>query len=191
MKKIILISGSKRDGSLNTKLIQYAANILNDYDGIQSEIIDLSDYDMPIYDGDDEDNQGLPKTAAELKKKFQECDGFIMASPEYNGFFTPLLKNVIDWTSRPYGDENKDAKATYKGKIAAIAACSPGGLGGIRGLPHLRTLLSGIGVHVVPTQTSIGNATSAFDDNNQLKDGASKDMLLSQIDQFIDVVHKL
>lgn len=191
MKKVIIISGSTRQGSLNTKLAHCAYNILSQNNDINVEIVDLSNYDMPIYNGDMEEQNGLPEKAAQFKEKLQACDGFVMTSPEYNGFFSPLLKNAIDWASRPHGNQKQDEQPTYKGKIAAIAACSPGGLGGIRGLPHLRTLLSGIGVHVTPMQTSVGNGFQAFDDENNLTNDQTAQMFQAQMDEFVHVLTNL
>ncbi len=97
-----------------------------------------------------------------------EHDGLLIASPEYNSSITPLLKNTIDWVSRA-GDGQK-ALAAYEGKVAAVMSASPGRLGGLRGLVHLRSILSNIGVLVIPDQVAVGQAHMAFDDAGGLVD---------------------
>ena len=191
MKKIIVFAGSIRTESLNKKLALYATKLIKTHDNIDAQFIDLADYDMPIYNGDLEDANGLPEKAGAFKSLLEDCDGFFIASPEYNGFFTPLLKNTLDWATRPHNDDNKNDKEPFKGKIAALAACSPGPLGGLRGLPHLRTYLSGIGTHVIPMQTAVGNAMSNLDDNGVIQDNNLDAMFNAEIEQFIKAVKVL
>jgi chromate reductase len=95
-----------------------------------------------------------------------------------------LLKNVIDWVSRPDSDE-PDLEP-YKGKVAALLAASPGGLGGLRGLPALRQLLSGIGVLVVPQQLAVGGAGSVFDGNGGLADESWKPKIAAVVSSLIE-----
>ena len=95
-------------------------------------------------------------------------DGLLIASPEYNSSITPLLKNIIDWVSRPSNGEN--ALIAYQGKVAAIMSASPGRLGGLRGLVHLRSILSNIGVLVIPDQVAVGEAHRAFGSDGNLVD---------------------
>ena len=189
MAHILFFSGSIRKGSFNTKLAKAAYEMALKHDGITVELIDLADYPMPLMNEDLEKNEGMPAKAAEFKELLQKSDGFFIASPEYNGFFTPLLKNAIDWASRGHTDSAySNDSPTFQGKVAAIAGTSPGGLGGLRGLPHLRVLLSGIGTHVIPAQTAIGGANDAFDDKGHLTNDSHIKMLSGQIDQFIKTV---
>lgn len=111
---------------------------------------------------------GTPENASRLKEQFLGNSGLLIASPEYNSSITPLLKNVIDWVSRPV--EGGTRLAACQGKVAAIMSTSPGALGGLRGLVHVRSILSSIGVIVLPNQVSIPNAYDAFDEARQLKD---------------------
>ena len=124
---------------------------------------------LPLFDQDLESAQGLPAGAKQFKALLREHDGFLIASPEYNSSFTPLLKNAIDWASRA---ESKDEPplAAYRGKVAALLSASPGALGGLRGLVHLRALLGNIGVIVLPDQVAIGAAHEVFDDAGLIKD---------------------
>lgn len=189
MPKLLFLSGSTRKDSLNIKLANLAAKMAKDA-GADVTLIDLKDFDMPIYNGDLESENGLPESAKKLKKLFAEYDGFFIASPEYNSSFSPLLKNSLDWISRKENDE-EEALIAYKGKVAAIGAASPSWRGGLRGLVPLRMMLSNIGVFVTPTQTIISAAHKAFNDDGTLKDPMHTTMLKDTIDEFILTAEKL
>lgn len=170
--RILVFAGSAREDSFNKRLARLMAQRIDELGG-QATFVDLRDFPMPIYDGDLEAGEGLPEHASRLKRMFMEHQGLAIASPEYNGFITPLLKNTIDWVSRPDGDLG--ALEPYQHKVAAIVGASPGGLGGLRALPLLRQLLSNIGVTVLPDQLAVGGAGSAFHGDGSLADeGKSK-----------------
>lgn len=116
-------------------------------------LINLKDHPLPLFDQDLEDEHGLPAEAVALKKMFRSHDGFLIASPEYNGSYTAALKNLVDWLTRP--EPEHPGASCFRGKVAGLMSCSPGRLGGIRGLPSLRHLLSGIGTTVLPRQVAI------------------------------------
>ena len=165
--RILAFAGSARDGSFNKKLIRIAADGARDA-GAAVTLLDLRDYEMPIYDGDLEEGSGLPENAVRLRGIFAEHDGLLISAPEYNSSITPLLKNVIDWVSRPAGD---DAMLKYiAGKTAALVATAPGALGGLRGLVHVRQILGNIQVTVLPNQATVPGARSAFKEDGSLVD---------------------
>ena len=187
--KLIFFAGSARKESLNKKLAQAAANTASDI-GAEVTVIDLADYELPIYNGDFEDENGMPQAAIDLKELFSSHDGFLIASPEYNSSYSALLKNTIDWMTRPHmGDE--PFLMAFNGKVAALTAASPGGLGGLRGLAPLRVLLSNIGVHVIPTQMALSGAGKAFDADGNLSDDKQKSMLTKVVKQLTDTAEKL
>jgi len=95
-----------------------AASIARDAD-VEVALINLNDFDMPIYNGDIEAETGLPESAKRLKQLFVDYDGLFMASPEYNSSISPLLKNALDWNSRPH-TENEPSLWAYHGKVAAL-----------------------------------------------------------------------
>ena len=97
-----------------------------------------------------------------------EHDGFLIASPEYNASVTPVLKNAIDWASRPI--KGKGTPSPFKGKVAALMSASPGSLGGLRGLSHLRAILENLGVLVIPEQVAVPSSHKAFDEDGSLKE---------------------
>jgi len=165
--RILAFAGSTRKESFNVRLIHIAAEGARSA-GADVTLLNLSDYPLPLFDQDLEQEQGMPENAAKVKQLFLDHDGLLIASPEYNSSITPLLKNTIDWVSRPA--EGESPLAAYRGKVAALMAASPGGLGGLRGLVHVRSILSSIGVIVLPDQIAVSRAFEAFDDEGQLKD---------------------
>ena len=186
MAKLLFLSGSTRQDSYNKKLAQFGAKIAAQT-GVTAKFINLLDYPMPIYNGDDEDAFGLPENAKKLKQLFIEHDGFFIASPEYNSSMSALLKNSLDWISRTH-EENEASLAAFSGKVAAISAASPGGLGGLRGLVPLRMMLGNIGVHVIPNQVAIVSAFKAFSPEGELQDSTQHKMFEGVIQQLVEVV---
>jgi NAD(P)H-dependent FMN reductase len=164
--RILVFAGSARSASLNKRLAAVAARAAQAA-GAQATLLDLRDYELPLYDGDLE-QRGLPPKLAELKALFKAHHGLLLACPEYNGSITPLLKNTLDWVSRPAPGEKP--LECYEGKVAGLVAASPGALGGLRGLVHVRAILGGIRVLVVPEQAAIGGANKAFDEQGELVD---------------------
>lgn len=142
--------------------------------GAEVKIIELADYPMPLFSEDLEASDGMPVNALRFKQLLIEHDGFLIASPEYNSAFSPLLKNVIDWASRAQSKDEPPLLA-YKGKVASIMATSPGVLGGLRGLVFLRMLLGNIGVIVLPNQRAVGRAFDAFLDDGSLREQSEND----------------
>jgi chromate reductase len=164
--RALVFAGSIRTDSLHRKLARAAAEELRRR-GIEVTLADLRDYPMPLYDGDLEADKGLPESAREFRNLLASHDLFVIASPEYNGSFPALLKNTIDWTSRPAAPGERPV-ALYRGKTAALLAGSPGPGGGRRGLRHLRELLEMIGVTVVGEPVAIASAFSAFGPDGKL-----------------------
>ena len=156
--RILAFSGSCRQGSHNGRLLAAAAEQAQ-VQGAEVSVLDLGALDLPLYNADLESAAGLPAGALRLKEAIRSHDALLIASPEYNGFFTPLLKNAIDWASRP----QEGMPSPFAGKVAALLAASPGMLGGIRGLPAVRILLSNLGVLVIPAQLALPLAHEAFD----------------------------
>ncbi|MBT3701874.1 MAG: NAD(P)H-dependent oxidoreductase [Alphaproteobacteria bacterium] len=157
--KILMFSGSIRAASLNLRLITLAHEIAVEL-GHEVNLINLGDFDLPIYDGDQEDKDGLPDDVLRLKQMIAETDVLVISTPEYNGFFPGLLKNTLDWCSRAGG--GLDGRATYEGKKAIIMAASPGAGGGKRVLPRLVEQMEILRTEVV-AQVSVGNADEAID----------------------------
>ncbi len=160
--RLIIMTGSARRDSLN-RITALALKDAAERAGASTTWIEPSDYPLPLYDGDLEAAEGLPDAAARLQSVFAGHDGLLLAGPEYNGFFSPLVKNTFDWLSRPLpGDPGRSGTLHFRGKPAGIATASPGALGGIRSLQHTRQYLSNLGFLVVPDQLGIPFANKAF-----------------------------
>lgn len=189
MSKLLFLAGSARKESTNKKLAKLAADMAGKA-GADVTYIDLRDFEMPLYDGDLEAANGIPENAKKLKQLFIEHDGFFIASPEYNSSMSPLLKNSLDWISRPH-EENETPLVAYAGKVAALGSVAPGGLGGLRGLVPLRMMLGNIGVTVVPTQVAVSSGFQAFDEDGKLKDAGVAGMLSGVIEEFVKTANRL
>jgi chromate reductase len=165
--KILALAGSTREASFNKKLVRIAAAGARAA-GASVTMIDLRDLHLPLYDEDLETKDGLPGNARKLKDLMLSHQGFLISSPEYNSSISAVLKNTIDWASRPVPGEAP--LACFTGKTAAIMSASPGALGGLRGLVHVRSILGNINVLVMPDQVAVMNAHAAFTDDGKLKD---------------------
>jgi len=165
--RILAFAGSLRKDSFNARLVRVAATGAEQA-GAAVTTIDLRDHPLPLFDQDLEAAEGLPESGRRLKALFREHHGLLIASPEYNSSISAALKNAIDWISRPETDE--PPLSCFTGKVAGIMAASPGGLGGLRGLVHLRAILGNIQVTVVPHQVAVPAAHEAFGDDGTLSD---------------------
>src|SRR5436190_22942446 len=165
--KILAFAGSLRKDSHNKKLVQIAATAARNA-GAEVTYLDLRELLLPIYDADLEAQEGLPANARTLKELMLAHQGLLMSCPEYNSSVTAAWKNTIDWASRPAPGEGP--LAAFTGKVAAILSASPGALGGLRGLVHVRAILGNINVLVLPEQLAIARAHEAFNVDGTLKD---------------------
>lgn len=188
MPKILAFAGSARRDSFNKKLVAFAAEKAREA-GADVTVVDLADYPMPIYNGDYEEEHGYPGTSEKLYDMMKSHDGLLISCPEYNSSISPLLKNTIDWVSRPrQGDK---PLAAFTGKTAALLAASPGALGGLRGLVHVRSILGNIGVHVIPSQAAVSNAGQMFDDSGTLTDAKTADRVATVVQQLVETAGRL
>lgn len=167
--KLLVISGSARQGSYNGMLARLGARLAEEA-GARVTPVDLRALQLPVYDGDLEAAQGVPDGARTLLRLVHEHDGILLASPEYNSLPTPLLLNSFDWMSRlPAEDGLPGGTAVTAGKAAGIVAASPGGFGGVRALPIVRQYLqNNFGMLVVPEHFALAQAHTAFDAHGEL-----------------------
>ncbi len=166
--RILAFGGSLRRDSFNQKLVTIAAQGAREA-GAEVTLIALRDFPMPIFDQEIEDATGMPAEAKKLKQLFREHHGLLIASPEYNSSITAALKNAIDWVSRTETDDEPSLVA-FTGKTAVLCSASPGALGGLRGLVHVRAILGNIGVTVLPDQVAVSKAHEAFRPDGSLAD---------------------
>ncbi|MGH8551823.1 MAG: NADPH-dependent FMN reductase, partial [Methylococcales bacterium] len=135
---------------------------------VSVQVIQLRDFPMPLYDADLEAANGLPDTARQLKQLMLSHEGFLVASPEYNSSISAVLKNAIDWASRR--EDGEAPLACFKSKVVALLSASPGALGGLRGLVHVRAIFGNLGSLVIAEQFAVSSANLALDDQGGLKD---------------------
>ena len=169
MSKILAFGGSARKESYNHRLVQIAADGAREA-GADVTLISLREFPMPLFDEDFESENGKPEKAKELKQLMIEHDGFLISCPEYNSSITAVLKNAIDWVSRPDDGDAPGGLAAFQGKVVSLMSASPGGLGGLRGLVHVRAILGNIGCIVLPDQVAVSAAFKAFNDDGSLAD---------------------
>jgi chromate reductase, NAD(P)H dehydrogenase (quinone) len=167
MPRILAFAGSTRRESFNKKLVSIAAKGARDA-GAEVTLIDLKDFPLPLFDQDLEAEQGMPANGNQLKRLFIDHDGLLIASPEYNSSITAVLKNAIDWVSRPAPGE--PSLVAFRSKVAALMSASPGSLGGLRALVHVRSILGNIGVIVLPDQIAVAKAHEALGPDGSLID---------------------
>lgn len=168
--RILAFAGSTRTDSYNKRLVQIAARAAEGA-GAEVRVIDLRDFPLPLFD-EDLERVGTPEVATRLKALMVEHDGFLIASPEYNSSITAVLKNAIDWASRPAANEPR--LVAFQGKVASLMSTSPGALGGLYGLVQLRSILGNIGVIVLPDQIAMPRAFEAFQEDGTLKDAKTQ-----------------
>lgn len=188
--KILAFAGSTRIDSYNKKLVKIAATGAKAA-GAEVTYLDLRDLPLPLYDEDLEAQEGIPDNARTLKDLMISHQGFLIASPEYNSSLTAVLKNAIDWASRPYPNESPLALTAFTGKVATIMSASPGGLGGLRGLVHLRSILGNIKVLVLPDQIAVSKAYEAFNDDGKLKDPKQQESIEKLGEGLTKILFKL
>jgi chromate reductase len=188
-RKILAFAGSTRTDSYNKRLVKIAAAGARAA-GVEVTLIDLRDFPLPIFDGDLEARDGLPANGRKLKDLFLAHHGLLISAPEYNSSITAVLKNTIDWVSRPVPGEAP--LACFDGKAACLMSASPGALGGLRGLVHVRAILGNIKVLVLPDQIAISKANEAFNPDGSLKDPkqqAAVEGLGAQLARVITKLH--
>ncbi len=181
--KILAFSGSARRESLNRKLLAVAVQAARDAGG-EVTLVDLNEFELPLYHGDLEDAQGMPANATRLIEMITKHSALLIASPEYNSMFTPLLKNTIDWCTR--GDDNP-----FIGKVAAVVSASPGALGGARSMKLAQQLLLHLGCHVVPGAAILPHANKAFDPEGKLTDARALKSVQSLAKLLVETTRKM
>lgn len=178
--KILGIAGSLRQASYNRGTLRAAAKLAPE--GAEIEIFDIEG--IPGFNQDDEQNP--PEKVAELKRKIREADAILFVTPEYNYSIPGVLKNAIDWASRPYGDN------AFDGKPAAIMGASIGAIATARAQYHLRQIMVFLNMFPVnQPEVMIGNAAEKFDDEGNLTDEKTKDFIRQLLENLVDWTRRI
>jgi len=157
MAKLLGISGSLRTESVNSKLVREAARLY------AADSFDMADLNIPLFNGDDEDRDGLPDSVQTLVAQIEAADAVIISTPEYNAAITGVLKNALDWVSRA-------KPSPWAGKPVAVMSAAAGRAGGVRAQTMLRSCMTPFKVRLVAeSEVAIAGARSEFDDDERLK----------------------
>jgi NAD(P)H-dependent FMN reductase len=175
--KVLAFAASRRKGSFNRKLVELAAEHARAA-GAEVELVEFRAFDMPLYDGDADEELGLPVGALRLKEMIAAAAAVIIASPEYNYSISGGLKNAIDWVSRA-------RPMPWRGRSVYLCAASPSPMGGIRGLWQARIPLEGCGALVFPDMFALPSAGSAFDGDGRLHDALLAQRLEREVTGFV------
>ena len=189
--KLLIFAGSTRLNSFNRKLAHVAAELAR-AGGADVTHLELVDFDLPMYNADLEAH-GTPRDVMRLKQLLYEHPAWIICSPEYNGSYTALLKNTIDWASSPVkGDAAwQEGFKSFSGKVVGLLSASPGALGGLRSQSHLAPLLLNAQCWVAPKAFALSHASDAFDTQGQLLNDAHRINVQAVIDQVLFAAERL
>ncbi len=178
--RFLVFSASLRAESLNTRLAELAAACIEAHGGIVDRAF-MRDFDCASYNQDVQTREGFPAGAEALNERLQACDGFVIASPEYNASLPGLLKNAIDWVSRyqpqPFNELH-----------GLLLSASPSMVGGNRGLWALRMPFEHLGARVYPDMFSLAQAHKALDDAGRIVDPQLQQRFDSNLVSFMDLV---
>lgn len=178
--KILGIPGSLRKGSYNRKLIHFAQKVLPQ--GATMEIFDITG--IPPFSEDDENSP--PQKVTDFKAAIRRADAIVFATPEYNYSIPGVLKNAIDWASRPYGD------SAWLGKPAAIIGASIGRFGSARAQYHLRQVCVYLNMEVInQPEVMVGGASDLFDAQGNLTHESSRESLGELLKALVARTHLL
>ncbi|WP_116005537.1 MULTISPECIES: NADPH-dependent FMN reductase [unclassified Simplicispira] len=189
--KLLVFAGSTRQQSFNRRLAQVAADAARDA-GADTTLLELSDFDIPMYNADLE-ARGTPPDVLRLKQLLWEHPAWVICSPEYNGSYTALLKNTIDWASSPVkGDPAwQDGVKPFRGKVVGMLSASNGALGGLRSQSHLAPLLINLECWLAPRAFALGQAASAFDEHGALVQEAHRQRVRGVVEQVLWAADRL
>ena len=178
--RFLVFSGSLRVASFNSQLARLAASLITEHGGVV-DAATMADFDGPSFNQDLQEERGLPAGPAELCRRLEASDAFVIAAPEYNGSMSGVLKNAIDWASR-------QRPQPFNGRHALLLSASPSMIGGNRGAWALRVPLEHLGVRVYPDMFSLAQAHQAFDAAGRLASADLGGRLDRTIAQFMDLV---
>jgi chromate reductase, NAD(P)H dehydrogenase (quinone) len=174
--KTAILVGSNRRDSLNRKLAQGLVKLAGEKLAFTFVRID----DLPLYNQDLETD--LPKSVLRFKAEIEAADGLLFVTPEYNRSIPAVLKNAIDWGTRPYGQNS------WSRKPAAITGTSPGSIGTALGQQHLRQILGVLGVLVMGGEAYISFKPDLLSEEGEVTEPSAREFLKRFIDQFAVLV---
>jgi chromate reductase len=189
--KLLIFAGSTRLHSFNRQLAATSAIMAREA-GAEVTHLELAGFDVPMYNADLEAG-GTPVDVIRLKQLMFDHPAWIICSPEYNGSYTALLKNTLDWVSSPVKGHPEWSSGTrpFQGKVVGLLSASPGALGGLRSLGHLTPLLLNLGCWVAPRNYALGQAGQAFDAQGHLTSETQRAAVMRVITQTLWAAERL
>jgi chromate reductase, NAD(P)H dehydrogenase (quinone) len=189
--KTLLLAGSTRQHSLNRKLID-AASALVRAQNAEPTVANLADFDIPLYNADLE-ARGTPADVIRFKALMHAHPAWLIATPEYNGSYPALLKNLIDWCSSPVKSDPEwtDGLKPFRGKVVGMLSASPGAMGGLRAQSHLAPLLLNCGCWVAPKAFALGRAGEAFDANGAFVHARDEQAVSGVVEQVLFAARRM
>jgi chromate reductase, NAD(P)H dehydrogenase (quinone) len=187
---LLVFAGSTRAQSFNRRLAAVAATVGREA-GAAVTHLELADFDLPLYNADLE-AQGTPRDVLRLKEICFAHPAWVLVSPEYNGSYTGLMKNTLDWISSPIRSDPHWASGNkpFAGKVVGLLSASPGALGGVRGLAHLAPLLMNLQCWVSPRQFALPKAGEAFTPEGDLVAEPAKENVRAVVNQVLWAARK-
>jgi NAD(P)H-dependent FMN reductase len=184
----LVLAGSRREGALSRRVQTAIAQMLAEQ-GLQPDVVQPEDLTAPLYDGDIEANEGVPKSIQALNARMAAADALVIVSPEYNAMFPPLLKNTLDWMSRRVSGQL--GGAVFHHKPALLIATSRGPRGGIRALPHLRFQMAYFEMQVYGPQLGVGDVEQKVSAAGAVTDAALAEEMHTLAAGFAEFCRKL
>ncbi|HXG76982.1 MAG TPA: NADPH-dependent FMN reductase [Gaiellaceae bacterium] len=175
--KLLAVSGSLREGSYNTALAELACRLAPA--GVEASVYDRL-AELPLYDAD-RDGEEAPESVRAFRKAVAEADAVLFVTPEYNGSVSGVLKNAVDWASRP-----PHGGAALWGKTVAVAGATTGQYGAIWAQQDLRRILGIAGARVLPGELPVARAQEAFTPDGRLRDRRLEERLRDHVRALVD-----
>lgn len=179
MKTVAVIVGSLRRESINRKFAESLGMLAAGQ--LKFRMVEVGD--LPLYN--DDLWADPPAPVLRMKREVEAADAVLFVTPEYNRYFSPAIKNAIDWGSRPWG------KNSWTGKPAAVIGATPGAIGTAAGQNSLKALLTVVDMILMgQPEVYFTYKPELFDESNAVADGATKDFLKTWIDRFASWIER-
>jgi NAD(P)H-dependent FMN reductase len=180
--RVVTIPGSLRAASYNRKLLKVAEQFLEQE--VELDRIDLKDFPLPPYDGDIQDQRGIPAEAEALKDRVRAAHGVLVSAPEYNWGVSGMYKNVFDWMSR-------GRNQPWAGKVVGIIGATDGPFGTWRATPMYRQMYASVGAIVLPQSVNLPNAQNVWDESGKLVDEKLPERVQKFVGQFMELLRRM
>jgi chromate reductase len=188
MTTLLFVSGSQRQGSLNSRLLRNVAQRLEGR--CRVDMLESAEIDLPLFNQELEDTPAVIGRVAALHQRFKASDGIVVASPEYNGQLTPYLMNIVAWVSRLAHVDSRFDNPFY-GHPLMLCSASTGQSGGALAMPHARALFDYVGCLITSDSICVPYADQAWTGNGYAFDPFFDEQIDATTDSFLQLVQSL